>query len=63
MDQTVLLTQNIDLFEVKKKAGAVFVDLIAANDTVWYRGLSSPTYLGVELDRSLTFRHHSEALR
>ena len=41
MDQTALLTQNIeDLFEAKKKAGAVFVDLIAAYDTVWHRGLT-----------------------
>ena len=41
VDQTVLLTQNIeDLFEAKKKAGAVFVDLTAAYDTVWYRGLT-----------------------
>ena len=41
MDQTVLLTQNIeDSFEAKKKAGAVFVDLIAAYDTVWHRGLT-----------------------
>ena len=35
MDQTVSLTQNIeDSFEAKKKAGAVFVDLTAAYDTV-----------------------------
>ena len=41
VDQTVLLTQNIeDLFEDKKKAGAVFVDLTAAYDTVWHRGLT-----------------------
>ena len=41
MDQTVLLTQNIEnSFEAKKKAGAVFVDLIAAYDTVWHRGLT-----------------------
>ena len=41
VDQTVLLTQNIeDSFEAKKKAGAVFVDLIAAYDTVWHRGLT-----------------------
>ena len=41
MDQTVLLTQNIeDSFEAKKKAGAVFVDLTAAYDTVWHRGLT-----------------------
>ena len=34
VDQTVLLTQNIeDSFEAKKKAGAVFVDLEAAYDT------------------------------
>ena len=39
--QTVLLTQNIEnSFEAKKKAGAVFVDLIAAYDTVWHRGLT-----------------------
>ena len=41
VDQTVLLTQNIeDSFEAKKKAGAVFVDLIAAYDTVWHRGFT-----------------------
>ena len=41
VDQTVLLTQNIEnLFEAKKKVGAVFVDLIAAYDTVWHRGLT-----------------------
>ena len=41
MDQTVLLTQNIeDSFETRKKAGAVFVNLTAAYDTVWYRGLT-----------------------
>ena len=34
VDQVVLLTQNIeDFFEVKKKAGAVFVNLTAAYDT------------------------------
>ena len=39
-DQTVLLTQNIEnSFEAKKKARAVFVDLIAADDTVWHHGL------------------------
>ena len=27
-------------FEAKKKAGAVFVDLTAAYDTVWHRGLT-----------------------
>ena len=41
MDQTVLLTQNIeDSFEAKEKAGAVFVNLTAAYDTVWHRGLT-----------------------
>ena len=42
VDQVVLLTQNIeDSFVAKKKAGAVFVDLTAAYDTVWHRGLTS----------------------
>ena len=41
VDQVVLLTQNIeDSFEAKKKPGAVFVDLTAAYDTVWHRGLT-----------------------
>ena len=41
VDQVVLLTQNIeDSFETKKKAGAVFIDLTAAYDTVWHRGLT-----------------------
>ena len=41
MDQTVLLTQNIeDLLEAKKKAGAVFVDLTAVYDTIWHRSLT-----------------------
>ena len=41
MDQSVLLAQNIeDSFEAKKKVGTVFVDLIAAYDTVWHRGLT-----------------------
>ena len=41
VDQVVLLTQNIeDSFEAKKKAGAVFVNLTAAYDTVWHRGLT-----------------------
>ena len=40
MDQAVLLTQNIeDSFEAKRKAGAVFVNLTVAYDTVWHRGL------------------------
>ena len=41
VDQTVLLTQNIeDSFEAKKKAGAVFVNMIPAYDTVLHRGLT-----------------------
>ena len=41
VDQVVLLTQNIeDSFEAKKKAGAVFIDLTAAYDTAWHRGLT-----------------------
>ena len=41
MDQTVLLKQNIeDSFKAKKKAGAVFVNLTAAYDTVWYRRIT-----------------------
>ena len=41
VDQVVLLTQNIeDSFEAKKKAGAVFVNLTAAYDTVWHCGLT-----------------------
>ena len=41
VDQVVLLTQNIeDSFEAKKKASAIFIDLIAAYDTVWHRGLT-----------------------
>ena len=35
------MTQEIDdCFSAKKKAGAVLVDLAAAYDTVWYRGLA-----------------------
>ena len=41
VDQVVLLTHNIeDSFEAKKKAGAVFINLTAAYDTVWHRGLT-----------------------
>ena len=41
VDQVVLLTQDIeDSFEAKKKAGAVFVDLTAAYDIVWHRGIT-----------------------
>jgi len=41
VDQVTLLTQDIeDSFSAKKKAGGVFVDLIAAYDTVWHRGFT-----------------------
>ena len=41
LDQVTLLTQEIeDSFSVNRKAGAVFVHLTAANDTVWHRGLT-----------------------
>ena len=41
VDQVTLLTQNIEnVFEAKKKTGAVFIDLTAAYDTVWHRGLT-----------------------
>jgi len=40
-DQVTLLTQESEnSFSAKKKAGAVFVDLTAAYDTVWYRDLT-----------------------
>ena len=35
------MTQDIeDSLSVEEKAGAVFVDLTATNDTVWHRGLT-----------------------
>ena len=41
VDQTVLFTQTIEnWFRAKKKAGALFVDLTAAYNTVWQRGLT-----------------------
>ena len=41
VDQVVLLTQNTeDYFEAKKKTGAVFINLTAAYDTIWHRGLT-----------------------
>ena len=40
-DQVTLLTEGIEYsFLAKKKAGAVFVDLPAAYDTVWHRSLT-----------------------
>ena len=39
-DQVTLLCQDIeDSFQAREKAGAVFLDLTAAYDTVWLRGL------------------------
>ena len=41
VDQVALMTQEIeDCFWAKKKASAVFVDLTAAYDTLWHRGLA-----------------------
>jgi len=41
VDQVTLLIQDIeDSFSAKKKAASVFVDLTAAYDTVWHRGLT-----------------------
>ena len=41
VDQIVLLTKNTeDFFEAKRKAGAIFVNLTAAYNTVWYCGLT-----------------------
>ena len=41
VDQVVLLTQNIeDFFKAKKKAGVILVNLTAAYDIVWHRGLT-----------------------
>ena len=43
-----MLTQDMEgSFSPKKKAGAVFVDLTTAYDTVWHRGLACklPRYL------------------
>ena len=40
LDQVTLLTQYIeDSFQHNEKAGVVFLDLTAAYDTVWHRGL------------------------
>jgi len=36
-----LLTQDIeDSFSAKRETGAVFIDLTAAYDTAWHRGLT-----------------------
>jgi len=41
VDQVTLMTHGLeDSFSAKKKAGAVFVNLTAAYDTVWHRSLT-----------------------
>ena len=41
VDQVILLTQDMeDSFSAKKKAGAVCLDITAAYDTIWHRGLT-----------------------
>ena len=41
LDQVLNLTQDIeDSFQNKLKTGAIFVDLTAAYDTIWHRGLA-----------------------
>ena len=41
VDQVVQITQDIeDCFEAKKKAGAVFIYLTTAYDSVWHHGLT-----------------------
>jgi len=40
VDQATLLTQDIENNFLAKKPGDVFVDLTAACDTVWHRGLT-----------------------
>ena len=56
VDQIVQLTQNIeDSFKAKKKAGAIFVNLTAAYDTVWHRGLTC-NLLRLLLDKHMVKR-------
>ena len=40
VDQVILLTLLRILLRLKKKAGAIFINLTAAYDTVWHRGLT-----------------------
>ena len=52
VDQITLLTQYIeDSFQHNEKAGVVFLDLTAAYDTVWHRGLH------LKLLRTILDRH------
>ena len=51
-DQVTLLTQDLeDSFQTKAKAGVVLLDLTAAYDTVWHRGLH------LKLLRTIPDRH------
>ena len=52
VDQVTLLTQDLeDSFQAKTKAGVVLLDLTAAYDTVWHRGLH------LKLLRTIPDRH------
>ena len=52
VDQVTLLSQDIeDSFQDNEKAGVVYLDLTAAYDTVWHRGLH------LKLLRTITDRH------
>ena len=52
VDQVTLLTQDIeDSFQANEKAGVVLLDLTAAYDTVWHRGLH------LKLLRTIPDRH------
>ena len=52
VDQVTLLTQDIEYsFQNNEKAGVVFLDLTAAYDTVWHRGLH------LKLLRTIPDRH------
>ncbi|KAJ3589190.1 hypothetical protein NHX12_010037, partial [Muraenolepis orangiensis] len=52
VDQVTLLTQDLeDSFQAKAKAGVVLLDLTAAYDTVWHRGLH------LKLLRTIPDRH------
>lgn len=60
-DQVTLITQDIeDCFEVNEKAGAFLIDLTAAYDTVWHRGLTAKL-LRVLPDRRMV-RHIMELI-
>ena len=63
MDQVTLLTQHIeDSFEHNEKAGVVFLDLTAAYDTVWHRGLHLKL-LRIIPDRQYGGFHHGDVVK